>query len=85
MSLLIASGRDGTRGQGPLAPDLSFSLSLLYFWIKLLTLFVRANSPQSLLVDASLSLFTVNLGIIQLRALGPLSLSVRKTAFLKRA
>lgn len=61
------------RGQSPLAPDLSFSLPLLYFWIKLVTLFVKATSPQSLLIDGSLSLFTVTLGIIQLSALRPLS------------
>lgn len=75
LSLLIVSGRGGTRGQSPLAPDLSFSLLLLYPWIKLVKLFVIAGSPQGLPIDGSSSLLTVNLGIIQLPALRPLSVS----------
>lgn len=73
MSLVIVRGGGGTRGQGPLAPDSSFSLLLLCPWVKLVE--VIASGPQSRHMDGFSSLLTAHFGTVQVTALGPASVS----------
>lgn len=81
MSLLIVSGRAGTRGQSPWVPVFSFSPLLRHPWIKLVKLLITASGPQSPLMGGYSSLLIVNVGSTQLTAPGSLSVSRKDCVF----